>query len=870
MPEGVGRVQRDAGGAAPGTRRPGAHLAVVAKYGNGIGSGPSRRTGDTFGEVPMRSRTPAARCTMFVALLLVPAHAWANPDVPAAPARARIVDVARRMDVNRVNLLLANDGRFPFEPDGNTAGTLYPRGSAISLLYASGLWLGGTVDGQVHVTVAEYESEFAPGGMPGGIPDDPFAPEHVVYKVARWGGSPQDTAHVVRTAAELATDPKLDPLAHHSWSEYMAGAVPHGAPWRLHRLPDSSTPAAGDSVDVPGPDLPGEVATWCVFNDANVLRHVAAPGSTAPLGVEVRQTVFAYDRPGPLGNTAFVRYEVFNRGGNVIPDLRMGFWSDPDVGASFSDDLAGCDTTRSLGYAYSTLWGRDPAHGFAGPAIGFDMLSEHDSPELLRPSGLDAFVEYVNGADPSSAEESWNLMRGLKADGSAYLDSLLLRASPFFYAGDPLRRWTGFDKVPSNNKTLATAGPWAFAPGDSLTLWVAIVVGQGETQAASLRALRCASDDVQDVFDSGFVEPFVAPRDCPQPAPDCPRTADWWTAHSAALSQFSAAQWSDIAVWADTVSPVLFSFAGSPPSTAYAAALAATATARDSARREYLAAISNFVAGDLLDLVPADGRAARLGPETGVRVTPLGGGTVAELFVPSPVGQPRTSSAEALLVALESAAPGDPQAAALHRQLAGSLHELNSGFGIGSVCVRAAPFEVTLLEASVVDAHVRLRWRLGEPATLARLERLNEFGTWLDAGATELEPGGTALAEFDLFDSGRRAFRLAAATAIGIARSDSVWIDAPSSATPALAMTGVWPNPSNGDVRVSFTLPSGGAARLEVYDLGGRRAYARELGALAAGLHHVEITPGGALRPGVYFVVLRFGGERRTARFVAL
>jgi hypothetical protein len=83
-------------------------------------------------------------------------------------------------------------------------------------------------------------------------------------------------------------------------------------------------------------------------------------------------------------------------------------------------------------------------------------------------------------------------------------------------------------------------------------------------------------------------------------------------------------------------------------------------------------------------------------------------------------------------------------------------------------------------------------------------------------------------------------------------------------------MTGVWPNPSNGDVRISFTLPSGGAATLEVYDLGGRRAYARDLGTLAAGLHHVELAPGRALRPGVWFAVLRFGGERRTARFVAL
>lgn len=818
----------------------------------------------------MQSRALAARGMLTAVLALFAVPAWCAPAVPAAPARAGVADVARRMDVNRLNVLVANDGRLPYDPGDGTSGALYPRESGISLLFASGLWLGGTVGGQPCVTVAEYASEFAPGGMPGGVPDDPLAPQHVVYKVARWRGNPRDTAHVARTAAELAAGPRLDPLAHHAWSEYMAGAVPHGAPWRLHRLPDTSTPASGDSVDVPGPDLPGDVATWCVFNDADASRHVVAPGSTAPLGVEVRQVVFAYDRPGPLGNSVFVRWEALNRGANTLPDLRMGFWSDPDVGVMFSDDLAGCDTTRSLAFAYSTLWGTDPAHGVARPAVGFDLLAEHDSPGLLRPSGLDAFVEYVNGADPASAGESWNLMRGLRADGTAYVDSLLMRPSPFFYAGDPLRRWLGFDKLPSNNKTLATSGPWAFAPGDTLTLWIAIVVGQGESQSASVRALRCASDDVQDAFDSGFAEPFAAPRDCPQPPPDCPRDADWWAANSATLSQFTAAEWSDIAAWADTVSPLLFAFPGSPPSLAYAASLGATATARDSARREYLATISNFVAGELLGLAPDDGRPARLGSETGVLVPPLSGGTAGELFLAAPVGRPRTSSAEALLVALEAAPPGDPQALALHRELAVGLRELNRGFGLGPTCVRAEPFDVTLVEASVTDSHVRLRWRLGEPTSVARLERRNGYGVWMDAGPATLEPGGTALAELDVFDAGRQAFRLAAAAPIGIARSDSVWIDAPSSPTPALAMTGVWPNPSNGDVRVSFTLPSGGAAKLEVYDLGGRRAYARDLGVLAAGLHHVELAPGRALRPGVWFAVLRFGGERRTARFVAL
>jgi hypothetical protein len=135
-----------------------------------------------------------------------------------------------------------------------------------------------------------------------------------------------------------------------------------------------------------------------------------------------------------------------------------------------------------------------------------------------------------------------------------------------------------------------------------------------------------------------------------------------------------------------------------------------------------------------------------------------------------------------------------------------------------------------------------------------------------------LEPGGEAVATFqDVYDYPpvRRAYRLAVAAANGIARSDSAWVDTPG-IPPALAMAVVWPNPAGSQHRISFSLPSPGPAKLEVYDLNGRRTYERDLGTLAAGTHLLEIAPGVRFRPGVYFAVLRFGGERKTARFVAL
>lgn len=435
----------------------------------------------------------------------------------AGSARAAAFD-ARRLDVNRLRVWLANDGRLPADPATANAGLLYPRAAGLPIVYASGLWLGGTVDGAMRLALAEYVSEFAPGTVADGGAD------HVVYKVARWSGHPDDTAHVERSAFELAADPTLGALAHHSWSEYMRGAAPHGAPWRVHRLPDTSTPAPGDSLDVPGPDLPGDQALWCVFHDGDAASHASPAGSTAPIGVEVRQVVFAFDGPGPLAGAAFVRWDLVLRGEHDVPDLRAAFWSDPDVGADLHDDVTGCDTTRALGFAYNTSAAPDPDFGEAEPAVGFAWLAAGPpgSPAAAR---LAAFADYVNGSDPASAAETWNLLRGLHANGTPWLDPGSGLPSPLPYSGDPVAGGGWLDDQPSNVKLLAALAPRALARGDTLTLWMVLAVAQGETPIASVEVLRCAVDDARDAFAARFAEPFGATRPCATSLPEPPPPA---------------------------------------------------------------------------------------------------------------------------------------------------------------------------------------------------------------------------------------------------------------------------------------------------------------------------------------------------------
>ncbi len=86
-----------------------------------------------------------------------------------------------------------------------------------------------------------------------------------------------------------------------------------------------------------------------------------------------------------------------------------------------------------------------------------------------------------------------------------------------------------------------------------------------------------------------------------------------------------------------------------------------------------------------------------------------------------------------------------------------------------------------------------------------------------------------------------------------------------------LALTGAWPNPAvSGRMDVRFALSRATRATLALFDLGGRQVAAREVGALGAGWHVVNLAEGRRLSAGLYFLRLEQGGETRTTSVVVM
>jgi len=97
-------------------------------------------------------------------------------------------------------------------------------------------------------------------------------------------------------------------------------------------------------------------------------------------------------------------------------------------------------------------------------------------------------------------------------------------------------------------------------------------------------------------------------------------------------------------------------------------------------------------------------------------------------------------------------------------------------------------------------------------------------------------------------------------------------VDVPSTpkAGVVFALYGLRPSPAVGPVRVSFALPDGRTARLELLDIAGRRILEREVGSLGAGRHVVELRGRRELAAGIYLVRLTHAGRSLTATAVVL
>lgn len=445
---------------------------------------------------------------LFVLLLAGLVATPASAQGPA-PGSCTLGTAEADLDINNIFGRVFNTGSLFF---GNTTtngdGYLAPKASLNSPIFASGIWVGGRVNGTLRVAGSRYSGfTFWPGPLGSdGRPVNPAscAAYDRIYSVSR--ANIADYEAGIETAEDLA-----------EWPVDLGAPVVDG-----DGVPDNYNLEGGDR-----PDIIGDQGVFWVMND------VGGPHTTQgtnPLGIEVQVLAFSFSRADALGNTTFYRYRVINKGGLPIEDTYISVFSDPDLGDS-ADDYVGYDDDLGLGFVYNAAdtdatYGVPPAVGydfFQGPIVGGDTLA----------ATAFSYFENVGAgqptADPSTGVAIYNYMQGLwgdgtpmRASGNGYGAQGGAPITKFAFPGDPVTQefWSevnndgnGTDNGTGDRRFAVHTGPFTLNPNEPQDIVFGIVFAQGADRFNSITALRAADRLAQTAYDNDFQ---LAP---PPPAP---------------------------------------------------------------------------------------------------------------------------------------------------------------------------------------------------------------------------------------------------------------------------------------------------------------------------------------------------------------
>lgn len=447
------------------------------------------------------------RLILIIALLTPLTIAQALPPDGTAPTAMPFdFDYTQRFDANNLEMIVTNRGSFARNiADNGTSGLWYPNGSQKSVIYAAGMWVGALIDDEIHVTVAEYSYEYAPGTY--GATD---GPQFRVYKINRG-----------------------DTMA----DDYLNWPFDQGAPYV-----DENHNGRYDPGEPP--QVLGDQTLFCVYHDGDPEYHTNDAGSTPPLGIEVQQTVFGFSEWEFLANTVFIKYKIINKGENELEDAWIQIWSDPDLGRG-GDDLVGCDVDRGMGYCYNAT-NQDNVYGTNPPAVGFlqvqDPITAHSYRTVTLPDGtvledvrflgLGSFMKYTGGSDPHQPEESYAYMQGLNPEFSPIIDPTTGEVTTFVNPGDPVVGSGWLDTYGADRRMSQASGPFDLPPWEDTNndgeadlgepgvqeLVVAVIVGQGSDRLSSITALRYHADFAHYAYWHNFSESVFSPAIDPVPS----------------------------------------------------------------------------------------------------------------------------------------------------------------------------------------------------------------------------------------------------------------------------------------------------------------------------------------------------------------
>ncbi len=397
-------------------------------------------------------------------------------------------------DVNQIYCITDNNGSIVSHQSlEREFGLNWPVDDHTRTIFSAGPWFSGKVNEEIRTSLVEFASEFVPGP---------------------WNSNPEDNTNRIYKINLSDMENPDGNIDFANWPVYQ------GAPW-IDKDGDGIYNPLPQGID--HPEFLGEQVLYYVMQDCVSTNILNDPEI---LGLEVRVTIWGYNKWNIYEDIMFVKLQIFNKGGNYIEDMNFGFWTDTDLGDP-GDDLIGCDSTRSLGFCYNR--GSDSEFGDIVPSVGVDLLQvavpSHNTNDKAYGFGMekDGFINLPMTSfmlirsddrewdDPWGSENVHNALSGLHWDGAPVIDPNTGRVTRFAVPGNPSENigltdsiWVDGDYGAEyyDRRMLLNAGPFNFNPGDSAEIVLSVLHAKGSSTLNSVDELKEVSDLVQRIFNT--------------------------------------------------------------------------------------------------------------------------------------------------------------------------------------------------------------------------------------------------------------------------------------------------------------------------------------------------------------------------------
>ena len=422
------------------------------------------------------------------------------------------------INVGNITSWVSDEGFHKWIIAGSWNGA-FPKDLSVGVIFSEGILWGGLVnDGQskeVRVSGNHYVTGCAPNTRLYRVRTDYYTADLT-----------EDAASFFNKDQSEITEDEIQQVKDQYQKDWKEWPGNNGAPYYDVDGDGNYDP----KIDYPG--VPGALQTiWINYNDS----LSDSSFSTAPLGLEIQETYWAFAKSGVLGNMIYKRVDLIYNGTSTssseskIDSMYICQWSDPDIGAG-TDDYAGCDTSLNLGYVYNSD-AIDDIYSYLNispPAVGYSFLqgvSKYSGD--LSDSAIFNFkwrkgYKYTNLKSMSSftfSTPSWldvdysdyylsmyNMMRGYLSHypGTDTYSSTIAdyySGGVFLLTGDPVTNTGKLDPWVTDKGIWVINGPFSLNLGDTAEVVTVLVVGQGEDNLSSVTNLKYNVKGAKIIFD---------------------------------------------------------------------------------------------------------------------------------------------------------------------------------------------------------------------------------------------------------------------------------------------------------------------------------------------------------------------------------